>query len=276
MAAVPPQPVSAEDGRDVPADGDARHPVGDDDGRAPCQRRGDRRRPLTRIAEADPEDRRLGLFHPPEYPGTLRRCARSPRSGRCGCHRRDSRRFRTLAGLREARTDRHRGQRRERREGQPRNAVSRADRHADPRGTAQRAGTAAGRRSRRRREPLQPDARLPPLHDTGADDHAAGDALRLPAGAEPRKREGDRNHRADQRHARQPADLHAGQADPLLGDRNGRAGCGHAAGMDRLRTGSGRKHRGHLPGRGALRPHHVGGSAWRSPTVRKPCSRRCS
>lgn len=144
-------------------------------------------------------------------------------AGRCRRDRRDSRRFRTFDRGTVAPQGEHHGQRRECVEGESRFAVYGADRHGNPRRTARRRGCRTVARPDYGAEPLQSDARLPCLHDPCADDHAAYHAVRLPACTQSGGREGARDDRADQRHARRPPDLHAGQTDSLLDHRSGRA-----------------------------------------------------
>lgn len=82
--------------------------------------------------------------------------------------------------------------------------------------------------------------------------------MRLPAGVESRGGEGAGDDRADQRNARQPLDVYAGEVDSLLDYRTRRVVDRHAAGKARLWAGSRRSGRSDLSGRSAFHLHDVG------------------
>lgn len=232
--------------------------MGHDAGCAPCGRGGGRPRPHGGLAADIAEDRRFGLLYAVRRGGQLRLGARGARRGRHRRDRRDSRRFRAFGRHGDAPEGQHLGQRRQRTQGEPRVAVYGADRDADPRRTACGERTGGRARPDRGAEPLQPHARIPFLHDSRADDHAADHDLRVPACAEPRGRKGEGHHRTDQRHPGRPLYLYAGETGALLGDRPRAARVRHAAGMGRLRAGAHGFVRRHLSGGRALHPYDVG------------------
>ena len=232
--------------------------MGDDHGYPACQRVGRGLRPFAGFAADRAEDRRFGLFHALRRIGRFLRGASQSRSREYRCRAGDSARFRAQPRRGRTAAREHFGQRGERHEGHVGNAVPRADGRGLRRRAARRAGIAGATRSRRGREPLQSDARIPQLHDSGADDHAAYPALRLSSGAEPRGGKGDGHYRTDQRHARESVRLYAGEADPLLGDRPRGADAGHVARLGGLRPGPRRVARRRLPGCGAFHLRHVG------------------